>query len=62
MFQAHRVLYHSSLGLQVIKKKQKGSDLKVQGGGHKPSRKETTLIGLMTFALKMAQAKAAIWP
>ena len=33
VFEAHRLLYHSTLGLRVIKKQKKGAGCRVQGAG-----------------------------
>jgi len=62
VFKAQRRVHHSTLGLRVIKKKKKKKKKKKFSEGPLASGKERTKMGLKPFALKMAQAKARIWP
>ena len=67
MFKAHRLLYHSTLGVRVIEKKKKKrphifSASETAGGSVAAARRGKKRTISKTFALKMAQAKAGIWP
>ena len=54
-FKAHRLLYHSALGLRVIKKKKNKKTEQLLKNKKKEQQIED-------FCLKMAQAKTRIWP
>ena len=56
VLEAHRLLHDSTLGSRVIKKK------KMQTVSALASGEGTTQMIQRTFALKMAQVEAKIWP
>ena len=65
VFKAHRLVYHSTLGLRVIKKKKRLRDASQHGRQLREAaaeREGNKLKAFQDFCLKMAQAKAGVWP